>query len=89
VVLAGGVHLHGGRWRNRLVAWWGSGHPHEDGWSPVAQAKTRAAVPGRLVLGTRNAGRTEDALDVDAEFLRPLHQAGQIVTYVGHHRRLG
>src|SRR5262245_12123708 len=64
VVLAGCLHLHGGGWRNCLVAWGGSGHPQEDGWSPVAQAKTRAAVPGRLALGTRNTGGTEGALDV-------------------------
>src|SRR5215467_13597506 len=83
------AHLHGSRWCNRPVTWGGSGHPQEDGWSPVTQAKTRTTVPGRLALGTRDASRTESALDVDTERLRPLHQAGQIVTYVCHYRRLG
>jgi len=88
VILACCTHLHGGGWGNRLIAWGGSGHPQEDGWGPFAQAKTRAAVPGYLALGTRNTGGTEGTLDVGAECLRPLHQAGQIVTDVGHHRRL-
>lgn len=89
VALACCAHLHGCGWSNRLVARRGSSHPQEDGGSPVAQAKTRAAVPGRLALGTRNAGGTESVLDVGAEPLRPLHQADQIVTHVCHHRRLG
>src|SRR5262245_24737772 len=88
VALACRTHLRGGRWRNRQGAWGGSGHPHEDGRSPVAQAKTRAAVPGRLTLRPRNTGGTEGMLDAGTKCLCPLHQAGQIVTYVCHYRRL-